>query len=57
MDNYITGKLIKKLRENKKMTQQELAEKICVSDKDIFRVKQEENDIGTIDEKHIRTDK
>ena len=22
-----------------------------------FRVKQEENDIGTIDEKHIRTDK
>ena len=39
MDNDITGKLIKKLRENKKMTQQELAEKICVSETDIFRVK------------------
>lgn len=37
MDNYITGKLIKKLRENKKMTQQELAEKICVSDKAVSK--------------------
>ena len=39
MDNYITGKLIKKLRENKKMTQQELAEKICVSDKAVSKWK------------------
>ena len=37
MDNYITGALIKKLRENKKMTQQELADKVCVSDKAISK--------------------
>jgi UDP-GlcNAc:undecaprenyl-phosphate GlcNAc-1-phosphate transferase len=30
---------------------------MAIGYKDIFRVKQEENDIGTIDEKHIRTDK
>ena len=33
----ITGKMIKELRESKKMTQQELAEKICVSDKTISK--------------------
>ena len=37
MDSYITGKMIKELRESKKMTQQELAEKICVSDKTISK--------------------
>jgi len=37
MDNYVTGALIKKLRESKKMTQQELADKVCVSDKAISK--------------------
>lgn len=37
MDNYITGKTIKKLRENKNMTQLELANIINVSDKTISK--------------------
>ena len=37
MDNYVTGALIKKLRESKKMTQEELAQKVCVSDKAISK--------------------
>ena len=37
MDNYVTGALIRKLRESKKMTQQELADKVCVSDKAISK--------------------
>ncbi len=37
MDNYVTGSLIKKLREGKRMTQQELAQKVCVSDKAISK--------------------
>lgn len=37
MNNYVTGKLIKNLREKNKMTQQELAEKINVSDKTISK--------------------
>lgn len=37
MNNYITGKLIKDLREKNKMTQQELATKINVSDKTISK--------------------
>ncbi|MBR4427594.1 MAG: helix-turn-helix domain-containing protein [Spirochaetales bacterium] len=37
MDNYVTGSLIKKLRESKKMTQEELAQKVCVSDKTISK--------------------
>ncbi len=37
MDNYITGAAIKRLRENKKMTQDELAQKIFVSDKTISK--------------------
>ena len=37
MDNYVTGSLIKKLRESKKMTQEELAQKVCVSDKAISK--------------------
>lgn len=37
MDNYITGALIKKLRENRKMTQEELADKVCVSSKAISK--------------------
>jgi len=37
MDKYVTGAVIRKMRENKKMTQEELAEKICVSDKAISK--------------------
>ena len=37
MDNYITGATIKRLRENKKMTQDELAEKIFVSNKAVSK--------------------
>ena len=37
MDNYVTGTLIKKLRESKNMTQEELAKKVCVSDKAISK--------------------
>lgn len=37
MDNYITGATIKRLRENKKMTQDELAQKIFVSNKTISK--------------------
>ena len=37
MDNYITGALIRKLRENRKMTQEELADKVCVSSKAISK--------------------
>ena len=37
MDNYITGSTIRRLRENKKMTQDELAEKIFVSNKAVSK--------------------
>ena len=37
MHQYVTGAVIKKLREEKHMTQAELAEKICVSDKTISK--------------------
>ena len=37
MDKYVTGAIIKKLRENKKMTQEELASKIYVSSKTISK--------------------
>lgn len=37
MNQYVTGAVIKKLREEKHMTQAELAEKICVSDKTISK--------------------
>lgn len=37
MNNYITGTAIRTLRENNKMTQQQLAEKLCVSDKTISK--------------------
>ena len=37
MDNYITGALIKKLRESKSMTQEELAQKVCVSAKAVSK--------------------
>ncbi len=37
MNQYVTGTMIKRLRESKKMTQQQLAEKICVSDKAISK--------------------
>lgn len=37
MDPYITGSTIKALREKKKLTQSELAEKLCVSDKAVSK--------------------
>ena len=37
MDNYITGALIRKLRENRHMTQEELEDKVCVSSKDVSK--------------------
>ncbi len=37
MNNYVTGKIIKKLRERKKLTQVELANIIGVSDKTISK--------------------
>ena len=35
MNNYITGNAIKILREKQKLTQSQLAEKLCVSDKTV----------------------
>ena len=37
MNQYVTGAVIKDLREKKNMTQAELAEKLCVSDKTISK--------------------
>ena len=37
MDQYVTGAMIKKLRESRKMTQLELAEKLNVSDKAVSK--------------------
>ncbi|MCQ2555127.1 MAG: helix-turn-helix domain-containing protein [Clostridia bacterium] len=37
MDRYVTGSIIKELREKKNMTQAELAEKILVSDKTVSK--------------------
>lgn len=37
MNNYITGATIKCLREKQQLTQVELAEKLCVSDKTISK--------------------
>lgn len=37
MNQYVTGSIIKKLREMKKLTQLELAEKLCVSEKTISK--------------------
>lgn len=37
IDNYITGSIIKKLRERKKITQEELAEKIFVTSKAVSK--------------------
>ena len=33
MNQYVTGAMIKRIREQRKMTQSELAQKMCVSDK------------------------
>lgn len=35
--NYITGTVIRELREKKKLTQKELAEILCVSEKTISK--------------------
>ena len=37
MDKYVTGAVIRKIRESKKMTQEELADKICVSSKAVSK--------------------
>lgn len=37
MNTYVTGAIKKRLREEKKLTQAELAEKLCVSDKAVSR--------------------
>ena len=37
MDRYVTGAVIRKLRENKKLTQEELAEKLFVSSKAVSK--------------------
>jgi len=37
MNNYITGTLIRKLREDRRMTQEQLAEKVCVTAKAISK--------------------
>ena len=37
MDAYVTGKTIKRLRENKGLTQAELAQTLCVSDKAVSK--------------------
>ena len=37
MNNYVTGAVIKTLREKKKMTQFQLAQQLCVSDKTISK--------------------
>ena len=37
MNNYVTGAVIKTLREKKKMTQSQLAQQLCVSDKTISK--------------------
>ena len=37
MDNHVTGAVIKRLRENKKMTQEELAQKIFVTSKAVSK--------------------
>ena len=37
MNPYVTGAMIKKLREERKMTQAQLAEKLSVSDKAISK--------------------
>ena len=37
MNQYVTGTMIRRLRESRNMTQQDLAEKICVSDKAVSK--------------------
>ena len=37
MNQYVTGAIIKQLRENKHMTQAELAEQLCISDKTVSK--------------------
>ena len=37
MDQYVTGAVIKQLREGRNMTQMQLAEKLCVSDKTVSK--------------------
>lgn len=39
MNQYVTGTVIKKLRERNRLTQAELAQKLCVSDKTISKWK------------------
>ena len=43
MNHYITGKMIKELREKQKLSQMELASKIGVSDKTISKWEKKES--------------
>ena len=37
MNQYVTGAMVKKLREERKRTQADLAEKLCISDKTVSK--------------------
>lgn len=37
MNHYVTGSVIRQLREKAKLTQAQLAEKLCVSDKAVSK--------------------
>lgn len=37
MNNYVTGAAIRTLREKQRLTQSQLAEKLCVSDKTVSK--------------------
>lgn len=50
--SYVTGKTIKELREKRKLTQKELADKIHISDKNISKWETEKGlpDIGILED-------
>lgn len=37
MNNYVTGSIIRELREKKALTQKQLAELLCISDKTVSK--------------------
>lgn len=37
MNHYVTGSTIRELREKKKLTQKQLADQLCVSDKTVSK--------------------